>query len=327
MLRARLFQAQETNADQSGDVTGTMLTLFSVPKPFEGHIGTIQRNAIASWTRLVPPCRIVLLGSESGTREAAQDHGIDHVPNLTCNEFGTPLVNDIFERAEAVAPGHHLCYINADIILLPEFMPAFERLADSHAPFLMVGRRTDLDVNQDLEFSPGWEDRLRHTVSCAGKLHAATGIDYFVYQQGLFGAIPPFALGRTFWDNWLLFRARSGGVRLIDATEVVLAIHQNHHYGDQGKDWIWEGPEAQLNRELGGSIENALSIDDSTHFLTRDRLKSALLRPPIRRKFEVAAALHPRWRWLARFFLTLIDSTFSIRSRLGLTNVGTARRE
>jgi hypothetical protein len=30
------------------------LTIFAVPKPFEGHIGMIQRNAIRSWKGLRP---------------------------------------------------------------------------------------------------------------------------------------------------------------------------------------------------------------------------------------------------------------------------------
>ncbi len=43
-----------------------MLTLFTIPKPFAGHIGLIQRNAIASWT-LLPGVRgssaLILLGA------------------------------------------------------------------------------------------------------------------------------------------------------------------------------------------------------------------------------------------------------------------------
>lgn len=29
-----------------------MLTIFATPKPFQGHVGIIQRNAIGSWVRL-----------------------------------------------------------------------------------------------------------------------------------------------------------------------------------------------------------------------------------------------------------------------------------
>lgn len=52
-----------------------MLTIFSIPKAFNGHIGDIQRNAINSWTRLQPECEILLLGDDEGTGKAADENG------------------------------------------------------------------------------------------------------------------------------------------------------------------------------------------------------------------------------------------------------------
>ena len=43
--------------------SSTMITLFTLPKPFVGHIGMIQRNAIQSWTRLHPDIDILMFGS------------------------------------------------------------------------------------------------------------------------------------------------------------------------------------------------------------------------------------------------------------------------
>ena len=43
------------------------LTLFATPKRFQGHIDNIQRNAIASWTRLNPRPEIILFGADDGT--------------------------------------------------------------------------------------------------------------------------------------------------------------------------------------------------------------------------------------------------------------------
>lgn len=43
------------------------LTIFAMPKPFGGHIATIQKNAIRSWARL-RPAQIILFGDEPGTR-------------------------------------------------------------------------------------------------------------------------------------------------------------------------------------------------------------------------------------------------------------------
>lgn len=46
-----------------------MLTIFSYPKPFKGHIDVIQRNAINSWTLLNPKPEIILACDEEGTKE------------------------------------------------------------------------------------------------------------------------------------------------------------------------------------------------------------------------------------------------------------------
>ena len=48
-----------------------MLTIFSIPKPFIGHVGVIQMNALRSWTFLDPKCEIVIFGDEPGIAEAA----------------------------------------------------------------------------------------------------------------------------------------------------------------------------------------------------------------------------------------------------------------
>jgi hypothetical protein len=299
-----------------------LATLFAVPKPFEGHIGTIQQNAIRSWARIYPPCQIVLLGDEFGVREMAEEVEAIHQPVLACNEYGTPLVGDIFQRATSVAEGELLCYVNADIILLPDLAQALARIQEYRRPFLLVGRRTDLDLETVLDFHPGWTERMVEQADLQGTMHAPTGIDYFAFRNGLFGDIPPFALGRTIWDNWLLFEARRRGGRLIDATAVVLAIHQNHDYGAAGKNGIWNGPEARMNRAFAGPPEHGLTIADATHKLTAKGLRSTLFDPPFRRKVETGSAVHPRWRWCFRLILKLMDSTYPVRKRFGAAGLG-----
>jgi hypothetical protein len=38
-------------------------------------------------------------------------------------------------------------------------------------------------------------------------------------------------IGRVFWDQWLVWKAGSMGAAVVDASEAVMAIHQNHDYG------------------------------------------------------------------------------------------------
>ncbi len=62
-----------------------MLTIFTVPKPFRGHIKVIQTNAIRSWLLLRPECEVILFGNDEGTAEIACELGRRHIPNIDCN--------------------------------------------------------------------------------------------------------------------------------------------------------------------------------------------------------------------------------------------------
>ena len=253
-----------------------MITIFAMPKAFRGHIGIIQRNAIESWTRLSVKPEIILFGTDEGTAEVAREFGLRHVPEVARNMEGTPLVNDLFAQGQRYAADNLVCYVNADIILLDDFSAAVEKTARFHAPLLMVGRRTDLDITQPIDFSnSAWESRLREEARASGILRIPTLIDYFAFSKGLFADLLPLALGRSGWDNWLIWRARSRKAAVIDASSAVLAVHQNHDYSHHpdGSKGVWSGPEAQRNRELIGWWYHKNTIEDASHRLTAQGLK------------------------------------------------------
>ena len=279
-----------------------MLTLFTAPKAFRGHAGMIQRNALKSWTLLRPRCEVLLLGDEEGSAEAAKELGAAHLPEVCRNEYGTPLVSDLFRRAERAAAHDLLCYANADILLMSDFAAAAAKVARLLRPFVMVGRRWDVEVQEALGFGEGWEERLRTLARETGSLHSPFGIDYFVFRRGLWKDIPPFAVGRAAWDNWMLYEARRRGARVIDATAAVLCVHQSHDYSHfpEGKRGAYHGPEAQWNRELAGGRERVFTVADATHLLTPQGLHWAVNRRNLREHLQKLMVLHPWLRWPAR---------------------------
>ncbi|WOH57005.1 hypothetical protein [Bradyrhizobium sp. BWC-3-1] len=243
-----------------------MLTVFSIPKDFKGHFKVIQTNAIKSWKSMRPSPEIILFGDEHGTARAATRCSVRHHADVARNEYGTPLLDDLFHQADKLATSPYLCYVNSDIILMNDFMEAFLRLASMKKRFLMVGQRVDVFVNEPLIFDENWEGRLRQLAHRTGELYA--GIDYFVYPRGLWDYIPPFAIGRLHWDNWLPYAARLQKAATIDATAVVLAVHQNHEHAKGALG----GLESQRNRELmAGS--RFFTTTESTHALTSAGLK------------------------------------------------------
>ncbi len=247
-----------------------MLTIFSVPKPFKDHIGIIQRNAIRSWSRLHPDVEVILCGDEPGTQETADALHAKHLPQISRNEYGTPLLNSVFELAERASDSPLMCYVNADVVLLSDFATAVARIAFHR--FLMVGQRWDVDVTEPWDFErPDWEQEFRSRIAACGTLHPPVGSDYFVFPKssGL-SALPPFAVGRPAWDNWFICHARQNRVPVIDATRVATVIHQNHsyHHVPSRRGATWEGPEADRNRGLAGNWDHVYTLADATHVLT-----------------------------------------------------------
>lgn len=235
------------------------LVVFTCPKPFsDAHIAVIQLNALRSWSLLAPRPRVLLIGGGKGSEGVADEPGLEVVEGVERNAYGTPLVCSLFKKAwERSCDGDILVYVNADIILMQDFMEAVGLCCELKRPFVMVGRRWDLDVDEELDFSDGWADRLREEVKARGVLHAPSGLDYFVFRRGLWGEIPPFALGRFSWDNWLLAEAGRLGAMRIDASNAVMAVHQNHGYTTVGfcdSATMEQSEEAARNRRLAGNM-------------------------------------------------------------------------
>jgi hypothetical protein len=231
-----------------------VITLFTCPKPFRGHEGVIQRNALRSWLLCVPGGELLLLGNEDGVADTARELGAVHLPDVVRNDLGTPLLSSVFSNAQRAASRPVLAYLNADIILLGD-LPDAVRRCRRFRRFLLVGRRTDLDVQASVAFGdPLWREELGRRAKNEGRLHFIRGIDYFVFRKGSLGAIPPFAVGRPAWDNWLVAHALRRRFAVVDLTATVTAIHQNHAFAHvrEGTGDRWEGREAEQNRSLAG---------------------------------------------------------------------------
>ena len=292
-----------------------MLTFFSTPKPFRGRVGIIQRNAIQSWKMLHPEAEVVLFGDEEGAAEATRQFGIRHEPHVERNVHGTKYLRSIFERAQQCASFDLLCYVNCDILLLSDFRVALERVRSLHAAFLMAGQRWDADITSPLDFHrPDWEACLRAQAMQANRQRPPQWIDYFVFKKGLFlNNIPPFVIGRPGWDNWLLWFARASGAVVVDASAVVLAVHQNHDYSyhPEGEKGVWEGEEAQQNYALLRGSKYVRTLENATHRLTPAGLRRNYRHWYVQGKKGVTRALYALW-------FSLLGATRPIRQRLGL---------
>jgi hypothetical protein len=254
-----------------------MITIFSIPKPFKDHIKVIQRNAIKSWT-LLPGIEVILFGDDEGTALIATEFSVNHVPDVARNEYGTPLLSDMFARAQQMAANDIICYVNCDIILMSDFVAAVQKIASLKKRFLMVGRRWNVDITEPLDFGQGWEDRLRARVRRTGELYTPSGIDYFVFPRNMLGEMPPFAVGRPTWDNWTIYRARSLRASVVDATKAIMCVHQNHNYKHMANvdNRFGQGPEAVKNFSLCGGWDHFYTLYDANWIFDGVKLQLAL---------------------------------------------------
>jgi hypothetical protein len=252
-----------------------LITIFTAPKPFrEAHIDLIQRNAIRTWTAFGTDVEIALIGGEEGIDKVASDLGVRHLPAVKTNSEGTPLISSIFELGRSVNESPLLAYVNADVLLLQDFLENTRILQKLAERFLAVGQRWDLDVRESIGGSSGWEEILLADVRSNGRLHPPMGSDYFIFPRACFQHVPDFAVGRAGWDNWMIYEGRREGWKVIDATGSITVIHQDHDYSHlPGGKPHYRLPESGENVRLAGGKRTIFHIEDCDYRLVDGQLR------------------------------------------------------
>jgi len=271
-----------------------MLTVFTIPKPFVGYSKIIQRNAIQSWLEFKPDFEIILFGDDEGVTETAHEFGVKHIPSIEKNEFGTPLLSSAFSSAQKLAKNNILMYANSDVIFFQDLIKAICRI--DKPLFLICGRRWDLDIKEEINFEDDkWTDQLREMVKKEGKLHGISGMDYFIFPRNLMN-IPAFAVGRPGWDSWLVYDIKNRKIPVIDATEAITVIHQNHDFSHSkfGEKKMVGGPEWRRNIDLAGGLTNMLTLRDADWLLGENGLR----RPVFLARIFSILSLFYLWRVL-----------------------------
>lgn len=239
-----------------------MLTLYAVMKGFEGEYAHIQENAVQSWRWAFPDEQFLFFGDdEAGVVDMARTYGATALA-MERTEGGAPLLPDIVEQAAAFAREDVLLFVNADIILEPQFAQAARTVAGAFGQFLLTARRRCAAVDGPLDFTEDWHRRLVTSDRgwYDGRIDA---LDLFLYRGGWMGEVPQFGIGRMAWDNWIATKARQSRVPFVDASPFTRALHQDHARHDPDKE-----PEIEENRTLFRSlVKRAATLFDATHHL------------------------------------------------------------
>tara|TARA_B100000131_G_scaffold120951_1_gene117986 strand:+ start:25092 stop:25946 length:855 start_codon:yes stop_codon:yes gene_type:complete len=251
-----------------------MITFFTIPRQFTNLHNIIQSNAILSWKEIKPECEIIVFSDHSSISSFCDKNNIKHIDNFEINSFGTPILSDIWKKAKKHSKYDTLCYINTDIILFPDFYRNLQKVKLDK--YLLAGRRWDLNIDYHIDFSSKWFFSLKDEIHKKGNLHPVTGVDFFLFPKTLMPKMPPFAIGRAWWDNWLLTHFLNKKIPLIDGTYIT-SVHQNHDY-NHIKSVSTNTTNKGLEREKNQSLANLKNwqikdISDCTHILSKSGVK------------------------------------------------------
>lgn len=247
-----------------------MLTIFSTCRAFTDCYDFIQTNAITSWTQLDPRPEIILFGDEAGVAQISERLGCSQATDVERHPCGLPYVGSLFRAAQAQADHNLLCYVNADILLFQDFMDTALIVAGHLDRFLMIGPRWDWLKREPIDFSLGWQDQVLKTARGAGQVRPRKALDYFVFTKGVYDIdFPPLVLARYWWDPWLVWSALTRGIPVVDATDSVTVLHQQHGAAVLAR----RDPVARRNRELTGEEPIQVGIDAATWTISGEGLR------------------------------------------------------
>lgn len=249
------------------------VTIFTVPRYFKPPFALIQYNAIRSWLLLKPTPEIILCGDDEGVAKAAAKLGVIHIPDVELSSVGTPLVNSVFKKVQSIAKNPVLAYISSDILLVDNFLSAVDTVTSTlDHRFMIVGQRWDVQIDRHINFSsPTWKIELRKKVAASGELHSSKGMDYHIFWKGVGLNMPPFVVGRPWWDNWFLSRALGAGLSVVDATERIFAVHSNHK-NLHIKEWENNRKNEEAGNNLALAQRNRAYVDNANWKFLNDKL-------------------------------------------------------
>ncbi|MCS7162222.1 MAG: hypothetical protein NZ958_02675 [Bacteroidia bacterium] len=294
-----------------------MFTLISTPKPFrEPHIISQQLQALESWLLLRPRPQIIYIGKEEGAEDICRQYGIELIPEVARSLTNAPLLNDLLRRGEQVARYSILAYVNADIVIAPILTQAIQIVQRRWKRFVIIAAPYLADLT-GLQIREGFEQEALNRVK---KLPTVAGADLFVFPKGVYEAVPPLAVGRLSWDNWLMCDPLLRRIPVIDATEFVPTFHPMEEYSTHYAEYLSETTQSgegwqRIRQKFKEDTERNLSYTDNAHRIGRSAMPYYM-----NREGEILARGWGAFyrSWLKLEWESWLHRTASLRRKLGL---------
>ncbi len=163
---------------------------------------------------------------------------------VVCAPFtDLPRLPDILSALEHTATSDLVGYINSDILLHGDLGAAIRnaRTAVGQHPILLTGWRINIEKS---------ELPIRLGARMGQVSHG--GMDYFIYNRGLFRDFPPMFIGRGYWDYTFVEKALQVGAAVVNCSAFIDAYHINHAPYSMDMDYHrgYLGPHYRHNRRV-----------------------------------------------------------------------------
>lgn len=217
--------------------------LFLAPKPgFDDNIP----DAIISWRDQLVRVngKVVLLLNEMNDIQLAESFGFKTAP-VRVSEEGFPQLDSLLEVVATFNKSTLVGFCNSDLLPGPNFADAVSALAQldvKHSSLRTVD--SDLTAHDNPKSTEGWLVVVSRVdfveLPSDGHVFTDGGVDMWIWnnvhsslvENNIFGfdsIIPPFAIGRPWFDNWLTATAMQlGGRIVIDGTHQIQILHKIH---------------------------------------------------------------------------------------------------
>jgi hypothetical protein len=199
------------------------LTFISVPRAnVNREIYNRNKLAISSWLSVSLCSHVLLFINRSEFGALADDldnvYGLGRIiyaGHIRTNFAHVPYIDEWFRQGIQHSPSNFVCFINSDILLSGNWFTKakeiFHLMADH--PTMIIGQRINFNLLsvdfQNLSFGTGLLQHIDDMVrKSQHSKESPDGIDTFLFRIDRLSWelkwVPPFIMGRYYWDNWLV---------------------------------------------------------------------------------------------------------------------------
>ena len=174
--------------------------------------------------------------------------------------------------------------VNADIVLLDDFLPAVRSVSEQALrDFMLVASRYNCRIDTPLRFESGWDAALRARArSREPDVPGGRQRHLRLSAVDCSTEVPDLAIGRGYWDNWLMREHATQAGAPDRRDRAPHRVHQDHGYdhvpgmsADASDEPVYQSEEGRRNLALAGGHRGLYTVFDATHVLTADgRLRS-----------------------------------------------------